>query len=203
MFIMSSISVAIIVVLLTNSTLSVLLATTFGFVLSQDIFTFLKSPIYLLSLISHMKRLTSIHQQLTTKTFVSFYGWDFQKLSSLKAVVIHYTTSMIKGAVLLGTSLVVVYFTFTSSGETKDLGTRISAGLVIGVFCLLQGSHILQKIYIFGMLRNPLFPKQSENVAKFNKRRQLLHYFSIPGGFAQTYCKYTCTFIVIFLSTNL
>ena len=190
MFIMSSISVAI-VVLLTNSTLSVLLATTFGFVLSQDIFTFLKSPIYLLSLISHMKLFTSIRQQLTTKTFVSFYGWDFQKLSSLKAVVIHYTTSMIKGAVLLGTSLVVVYFTFTSSGETEDLGTSISAGFVIGVFCLLQGSHILQKIYIFGMLRNPLFPKQSENIAKFNKRRQLLHYFSIPGGFAQTYCKYT------------
>lgn len=186
MFVVSSISV-VIVVLITNDILSILLATMFGFLLSQDVFTFIKSPLFLLSLFSDAMLIQSTHNQLANKTFISLYGWDCQTLSSIKTLAIHYTVAIIKGTSLLGTSLVIVYFTFTLSGSAEGLGIRITAGLVIGLFCLLQGSQMFQRIYLFGIFRNPLFPKQSENVLKFNKKRTLLRYFSIPGGYIQAF----------------
>ena len=187
MFFISSISVAIVASLTTlNDTLSVLLATAFGFLLSQDIFTCFKSPIYLLSLLSKAKFLHSVRSQLT-KTFTSYYGWDCQTMSNLKTLAVHYLVSIIKGAALLAVSLVIVYFTFLSSGDAEVIGTQVTAGVIIGLFCLLQGSHMLQKIYLFGVLRNPLFPNQAENVTKFYKRRKLLHYASIPARLIDTY----------------
>ena len=188
MFIVSLGSVAT-VVSLTDGTLLVLLATTTGFLLSQDIFTCFKSPIYLLSLISDVKLLQSARYQLSTKTFVSLYGWDNRKMANLKTIAIHYLVSMIKGSALLGTSLVTVYFTFESSSDAEEVGTNVTAGFVIGLFCLLQGSHVFQRIYLFGTLRNPLFPNQSENVSNFNKSRNLLHYISIPGRLIYKYCE--------------
>lgn len=185
MFLISSIFVAI-VVSLHDDILSVLLATTFGFLLSQDVFTCLKSPMYLLSFISKSKFLQSVHNQITTKTFTSLSGWDVNALSELRLFVFHYLVSIIKGAALLGTSLVIVYFTFTSSDE---LGTRITAGLVIGLFCLLQGSCMFQRLYILRIFRNPFYPRQYENVTKFGRKRRLLHYFGIPAGFIHTYCE--------------
>lgn len=188
MFLISSMFVAI-VVSLHNDTLSVLFATVFGFLLSQDLFTCLKSPMYLLSFISKSKLLQSVHNQITTKTYTSLCGWDFNALSKLRTFVFHYLVSIIKGTTLLGTSLVIVYFTFTSNGESGEFGTRITAGLVISLFCLLQGSYMFQRLYILGLFRNPLFPKQCENVTKFERKRRLLHYFGIPGGFTRVYCK--------------
>lgn len=180
MFFISSISVAIVASLATlNDTVSVLLATAFGFVLSQDIFTCFKAPIYLLSLTSKAKFLHSIRTQFTDKTFTSFYGWDCKTMSNLKTIAVHYLIS-IKGATLLAASLVIVYFTFLSSGDAEEVGTKITAGTMIGLFCLFKGSDMLQKVYLFGVLRNPLFPKQAENVTIFNKRRKLLHYISVP-----------------------
>ena len=188
MFFISSISVAIVVSLATlNGIVSVLLATAFGFFLSQDIFTCFKVPIYLLSLLSKTKFLNSVHAQFTEKTFTSFYGWDCQTMSTVKNLAIHYLISIINGTTLLAASVVIVFFTFLSSGDAKEMGTKITAGMVIGLFCLLQGSSMLQRIYLFGVLRNPLFPKQAENVAKFNKRRKLLHYASIPARLIHTY----------------
>ena len=188
MFVISSISVAV-VVFLPNDTSLILLATTSGFLITQDIFTSLKLPLYLLSLISGSKLLQSTRNHLMNRTFVSYFGWDCRKLSSLKILAIHYLVSIIKGAVLLGSSLAIVYFSYTSSAETKELGTRITAGLVIGLFCLLQGSYVFQRIHLFRVLRNPLFPKQYENVSKFERKRMLLHYFSTPGRYIHAYCK--------------
>ena len=185
MFLISSIFVAI-VVSLHDDILSVLLATTFGFLLSQDVFTCLKTPMYLLSFISKSKFLQSIHNEITTKIFTSFSGWDVNALSKLTLFVFHYLVSIIKGAALLGTSLVIVYFTFTSSDE---LGTRITVGLVIGLFCLLQGSYMFHRLYLLRIFRNPFFPRQYDNVAKFERKRRLLHYFGIPGGFMHAYCE--------------
>lgn len=188
MFFISSISVAIVASLAAlNDTVSVLLATAFGFLLSQDIFTCFKVPIYLLLLLSKAKFLHSIHTQFTEKTFTSFYGWDCQTMSTLKNLAVHYLISIIKGATLLAASIIIVYFTFLSSGDAEEMGTKIAAGIVIGLFCLLQGSNMLQRIYLFGVLRNPLFPKQAENVTKFNKRRKLLHYVSIPARLIHTF----------------
>jgi hypothetical protein len=182
MFFISSISVAIVASLTAlNDTVSILLATAFGFLLSQDIFTCFKVPIYLLSLLSKAKFLHSIHAQFADKTFTSFYGWDCQAMSTLRPLAVHYLISIIKGATLLVASFVIMYFTFLSSGEAEEIGTKITAGIVIGLFCLFQGSDVLQRIYLFRILRNPLFPKQAENVMKFNKRRKLLHCVSIPA----------------------
>ena len=108
-------------------------------------------------------------------------------MSNLKTLAVHYLVSMIKGAALLAVSLVIVYFTFLSSGDAEVIGTQVTAGVVIGLFCLLQGSNMLQKIYLFRLLRNPLFPNQAENVTKFYKRRKLLHYASIPVRLIDTY----------------
>lgn len=194
MFFMSSISVAIVASLATlNDTLSVLLATAFGFLLSQDLITSSKIPLYLLSLLSRAKILRSVYVQVTDKTFTSFYGWDCQTMSDLKFLAVHYVISIIKGATLLAASLVIVYFTFLSNGNAEELGTKIAAGIVIGLFCLLQGSNILQRIYLFGVLRNPLFPMQAENVTKFNKRRKLLHYVSIPARIIHAYGEFIVT----------
>ena len=188
MFVISSISVAIIASLATlNGIVSVLLATVLGFFLSQDIFTCFKVPIYLLSLLSKIKFLNSVHAQFTEKTFTSFYGWDCQTISTVKNIAIHYLISIMNGATLLAASIVIVFFTFLLSGDAEEIGTKITAGIVIGLFCPLQGSSVLQRIYLFRVLRNPLFPKQAENVAKFNKRRKLLHYASIPARLIHTY----------------
>ena len=194
MFFMSSISVAVVASLATlNDTLSVLLATAFGFLLSQDLITSSKIPLYLLSLLSRAKILRSVYVQVTDKTFTSFYGWDCRMMSNLKYLAVHYVISIIKGATLLAASLVIVYFTFLSSGNAEELGAKIAAGIVIGLFCLLQGSNILQRIYLFGVLRNPLFPLQAENVTKFNKRRKLLHYVSIPARITHAYGEFIVT----------
>ena len=188
MFFISSISVAVVASLVTlNDTLSVLLATAFGFLLSQDIFTCFKVPIYILSKLSKGNFFHSIRTQFTDKTFTSFYGWDCQTMTNLKLLVVHYLISVIKGATLLVASLVVVYFTFSSSGDAEEIGTKIAAGITIGLYCLLQGSNILQKMYLFGVFRNPIFPKQAENVMKFSKRRKLLHYVSLPARLFHTY----------------
>ena len=186
MFVVSSVSVAI-VASITSNTLSVLLATAFGFMLSQDVFTMIKSPIYLLSLILNVKYFQSTQTQITTKTFISLFGWDCRPLSSVKTLAIHYLVSVVKGTLLLATSLVIVYYTFTSSGDVEDLGARVTGGLVIGLFIVLRGSHSLQRVYLMQTLRNPLFPKQSENVSMFRKRRKLLHYLSTPGRVLHTY----------------
>ena len=188
MFFISSISVVVVASLtMLNDTISVLVATVFGFLLSQDIFTCFKVPFYLLSLLSKAKFLHSVRAHLTDKTLISFYGWDCQTMSNLKTIAIHYLVSIIKGAALLAVSLVIIYFTFLSSGNAEEIGTKITAGIVIGLYCLLQGSHMIQRIYFFGVLRNPFFPKQAENVTKFNKSRKLLHYASIPARLVHTY----------------
>ena len=188
MFFISLISVAIVASLATlNDTVSVLLATAFGFLLSQDIFTCFKAPIYLLSLLSKAKFLHSIRTQFTDKTFTSFYGWDCQMMSNLKTIAVHYLISIIKGAILLAASLIIVHFTSLSSGGAEEIGTKITAWIVIGLYCLLQGSNMLQRIYLFGVLRSPLFPKEAENVTNFNRRRKLLHYVSIPVRLIHTY----------------
>ena len=188
MFFISSISVAIVASLtMLNDTVSTLIATAFGLLLSQDIFTCFKVLIYLLSLLSKAKLFYSVCAQHTDKTFISFYGWDCHTMSNLKTIAIHYLVSIIKGTTLLAASLVIMYFTFLSSGDVEEIGTKIAAGTVIGLYCLLQGSHMLQRIYLFGVLRNPFFPKQAENVTKFNKRRKLLHYVSIPARLIHTY----------------
>ena len=110
-------------------------------------------------------------------------------MSNLKTIVVHYLISIIKGATLLAASLVIVYFAFLSSGDSEEIGTKITAGIEIGLFYVLQGSNMLQKIYLFGVLRNPVFPRQAENVTNFNKRRKLLHYVSIPVRLIHTYGK--------------
>ena len=198
MFVASSASVAIVTVVpLNDLTLSVLLAAAFGFLLSQDVFTVAKSPIYLLSFVWNAKFLQSIRIQMMTKTFVSFAGLDCRPLLSMKSLAIHYLLSAVKGMLLLAASLVIIYYSFTSNGDSEDLGAKITGGLVIGSFCLLQGSHLLQRVYLVQVLRNPLFPKQSESVTKFSKRRKLLLYLSIPGRILCTYGKltYMCMYI--------
>ncbi len=188
MFFISSISVAVVASLAAlDGTVSILLATAFGFLLSQDIFTCFKVPIYLLSLLSKAKFLNSIHAHFVDKIFTSFYSWDCQAMSTLKSLAAHYLISIIKGATLLAASFVIMYFTFLSSDEVEEMGTKITAGIAIGLFCLLQGSGVFQRMYLFGVLRNPLFPKQAENVTKFNKMRKLLHYVSIPARLIHTY----------------
>ena len=174
---------------LADLTLSVLLAAAFGFLLSQDVFTVAKSLIYLLSLVLNAKFLQSTRIQMTTKTFVSLFSLDFRPLSSMKSLSVHCLLSAVKGTLLLAASLVIIYYSFTSDGDSEDLGAKITGGLVIGSFCLLQGSHVLQRVYLAQVLRNPLFPKQSESVTKFSKRRKLLLYLSIPGRILRTYGK--------------
>lgn len=197
MFFVSSISVAIVAYLATlNYTVAVLLATSFGFILSQDLFTCFKSPLYLLSLLTNAKFLHSVHSQFTNKTFTSLYGWDCRTMSSWKIVGVHYLISVIKGAALLAASLVIVYFTLLSNGDPKqEIGTQITAGIVISLYCLFQGSSMLQKVYIFGVLRNPLFPKQVEDVTNFNKRRKLLHYASQTVGLIYSYGEIIAKFV--------
>lgn len=185
MFILSLIAVTI-VASLTDHTLSVLLATAFGFLLSQDIFLNTKA---LLSFVTLPCKIgSSLRNQLFNKTYISYSAIDFHSVDNYKSYLIHLLVSAFKGAFFLAVSLTIVYFVFTLS-SAEELVTSIIAGCVIGLYVLLQFSDTLQSVYIFKIFRNPLFPKQCENAEKFKKGRNRLRYLSIPRRLIVTYCE--------------
>ena len=203
MFFLSLVSV-IIVASLTNHTLSVLLATAFGFLLSHDIF--LNTKAILTILIFPCKLGFNLRRNLFTKTFVSYSAIDFHTVNDYKSYLTHFMVSVFKGTVFLAVGLTVVYFMFTLN-NSEELVTSILAGCVIGLYMLLKISDNLQSVYIFKLFRNPLFPNQCENTSKFKKRRNWLRYFSLPRRLFVTYCKChnktmhaQCMFLVIMQS---
>lgn len=191
-FALSVCSIAI-VSTLTDHILAVLLSTTFGFILSQDVFS--NFNLVICSLLSGCPsvphRFKSICDQVLHRTFLSFAGIDFRRSNTVKVHLIYFALEFLKGIILLSVSLIIVYFTFTASNSPqKDLASTILGGFVLGSFFLLQVSDALQRVYLFGVFRNPLFPWTCDNIAKFKSRRKFLRYFSMPRTIVTNYGKH-------------
>lgn len=190
MFTISAISVAI-PAALTDRTTAVLLATAFGYVLSQDIFSNLKALGSLLT--SKCKPISRLFHHLWkgifSKTFSSYCRINFHPISGFKSYLLHLTVSILEGALLLSSSLVIVYFTFTTSGSGASVATTSVGSVLIGLYIAITVSDTVQGVYFLGLFRNPLFPKCSGSTEKFKRWRKCLGYLSIPRRLAVAYSK--------------
>ena len=190
MFTISAVSVAI-PAALTDRTTAALLATAFGYLLSQDIFSNLKALGCLLtSKCKPISRLSNhLWKGIFSKTFSSYCRIDFHPISGLKSYLLHLTVSTLEGALLLSSGLVIVYFTFTTSGSGANVATAIIGSVLIGLYIAITVSDTLQGVYFLGLFRNPLFPKCSGSTEKFKRWRKCLGVLSIPRRLAVAYSK--------------
>ena len=190
MFTISVVSVTI-PAALTNRTTAVLLATAFGYLLSQDIFSNLKALACLLN--SKCKPITRLSHHfwkgVFSKTFSSYCHIDFHPISGLKSFLLHVTVTTLEGALLLSSGLVIVYFTFNTSGSGANLATTSVGSVLIGLFIVITLSDTFQGVYFLRLFRNPLFPKCSGSTKKFKRCRKYLSYLTIPRRLALAYGK--------------
>ena len=190
MFTISAVSVAI-PAALTDHTTAVLLATAFGYLLSQDIFSNLKALACLLT--SKCKPISRLSHHLWkgifSKTFSSYCHIDFHPISGLKSFLLHLTVATLEGAILLSSGLVIVYFTFSTSESGSNMATTSVGSVLIGLYIGITVSDTLQGVYFLGLFRNPLFPKCSGSTEKFKRWRKCISYLSIPRRLAVAYGK--------------
>ncbi len=165
-----------IVAVLTNRSIAVLLGTAFGFFLSQDLFSHLKVLGYLLA--SKCSRIWC--GDVFSKTYASYFLLgDFKAIATLEKYWRVFAASVVRWVALLLLSLILVYFTFQHSHEAKSLGRIILAIALIVGYLFTVVSDNLQRIYIFGVVRNPFYPHGFENAQKFRRKRALLGYASL------------------------
>ena len=179
-FLLSVVSMVIVSVL-PDSALSALLATTFTFILSHNLFfTF---NLLLCSLLSVCplagNKLNALCSSLGK--FVSLTGIDCHKTESAKVYLLYWTASLLRDALLLSVGLVVVYFTHTAVGAAgRELATSVIGGLLLGALLVGVVSDRVQGVYVLGVVRNPLHPWYCDNVTRFKTRKRLLRYFAFP-----------------------
>ena len=161
----------VIVAALTDRSTAVLLGTAFGFLLSHDVFLIPKT----------------LSCSFASKVYTSFHTVRFQPVSNLRTYLVSLAVVAVKATVILSVSLVISYFTFTASGDSEVLARTVMAALLIGLYCFVQLAHSAQGVYIIRLFRNPLHPHNSENAEKFQRRRQLLGYISVPTKLVATY----------------
>ena len=89
----------------------------------------------------------------------------------------------------MSSSLVIVYFTFTTSGSGASVATTSVGSVLIGLYIAITVSDTVQGVYFLGLFRNPLFPKCSGSTEKFKRWRKCLGYLSIPRRLAVAYSK--------------
>lgn len=173
---------------ISDQTLSLLLSTAFGFVLSQNIFHTASSLLCaLLSLCPAVRAKLEAHCN-SYKMFVSVTGIDCHRMRQLKLSILYWAFSSVRSALLLGIGLVVVYLTFTvTDGAARVLVMNIIGGLILGTYVLMRVSNGLQKVYLFRVFRNPLFPWTCDHWAKFKTKRKMLQYFATPRALGITY----------------
>ena len=186
-FLLSVVSIVIVSVL-PDPALSALLATTFTFILSHNLFfTFNLLLCCLLSVCplasSKLKTLCS-----SLRKFVSLTGIDCRKTESIKLYLLYWTVSILRDALLLGVGLVIVYFTHTAvDAAGRELATSVTGGLLLGALLVGVVSDGVQGVYILGVVRNPLHPWYCDNATRFKTRRRLLHYFAFPRTLVSNY----------------
>ena len=205
MFLLSVCSV-IIVSAVTDLTLTVLLSALFGFIFSHNIFSIFS--LLMCSLLSVCRslpfRLKSLCDEVFDRIFLSLTGIDFRKTNRIQVHLVYFALSIFKGAILLTVSLVILYFTFTATDiPSKDLALTVLGGFVFGSFVLIEVSDALQRVYLLGVFRNPLFPWTCDNVANFKSRRKLLRYISIPRTQTTNYGKHSCKKVTCNLNSKL
>ena len=181
MFSLSAIAAAI-VAPLSDRALAVLLASAFGFLLSQDIFTNLKalvSPLFTKcsSLSGTLK--TSCSSVFSDSYLVFFTLW-FRPLSSIKYYLVALCFGVPAGLFLLGSSLVILNFTFNTRDSSQRLAKTVTGGVIVGLCVFVRLSNALQGVYLLRLFRNPLYPHWCSNVVKFRARRKILAIFSAP-----------------------
>ena len=148
----------------TSSTATLLLATTAGYLLSQDLFLF-----------------TNILSNHTQKK--SPIGFRAKRSIFFR----HFIAETVRGCILIVISALLVYFSSTASDMVKRLASRVAGSCIIVLTLLLLTSNACQRPYVLGLLRNPLYPWRSENVEKFKSWRKKLSYFSFPRTLVLTY----------------
>ena len=202
-----SLASATIVAVLTHHTVAILLATAFGFLLSQDIFTNLKALAYLLP-----SKCSRNHQSpcsgIFSKSYSSYCILDFHPVSDSRVYLTSLAIGICKGAVVLAAGLVAIYFTFRASRDSDSLARTVTASILIALYFVLSVSNSLQGMYLLRVFRNPLYPRGCESAGQFKKKRRLLNYFSIPRRVAVSYgelyhsilCTHSCTILLIVVS---
>ena len=160
----------------------VMLATTFGFLLSHNIFSHFKALLCLLSTKRNnriSRCLYSSADSVFSKTFVSYTGLGSARLMlGFRSYFTSVVFSVVKGSVVLAGSLVCVYYTSTVQDmETRKLLTEIFAGTVIGLYGVVVISDSIQRPYFLGVIRNWVFPKYPRHKSR---RRRRLHWASLP-----------------------
>ena len=189
LLVMFTLSVVLVIIpaALPNRIASVLLATVFGYLLSQDIFSNVKALACLLtSKCKPISRLTLLFWgRVFSKTFSSYCHLNCHPISGFKSYLVHLAVAAIEGTILLSFSVVIVYFTFSRSDE--NLLTVVVGSVLIGLYVAVMVSDSLQGVYILGMFRNPLYPKHSGSTEKFKRWRKRLGYLSIPRRLTVAY----------------
>lgn len=183
-FVASVVSIAI-AVSISNVTAFTLLMTTFGFLLSSDIFYHWKAMLCLLSS-KQSNRVTkfvySSFSRVFTKTFVSYSGLGGVRLmADVRSYLISFLLSFLRGSIVLAGGLVCIYFTSkVENMETRGILTKSFSGITVGLCTLVLVSDAFQRPYFLGIFRNCIFPKSASRIEKSKAHRRKLHYASFP-----------------------
>ena len=147
---------------------AILLATFFGYILSQDLLLFFNTPWKLIKT-----------KFAKTPKNTSPHLW--------RKFVIYILKQSVKGITLLPFSFIFAYFSFTANESAKTVASIVFGVFVILVAVCLQVASISQGIYILGLVRNPLHPWELDNVQEFKAKRKRLASF----GAKRLNCSYT------------
>ena len=182
-------------VVIKNSTASLLLLTAFGYLLSQDPYIHYKALLYLMSSQLHNRIgrfVKSITSQVFSKTFLSYSGiGDVHTMSrNVSSYFIYISLCALRGYVMLLVSLLSVHFTSTTvNDDNRDLLIRIFSGFFIGVSVFVFASDSFQTSYIFGIVRNPLLPVFTGDIAMYKFRKYRFDFVSLPRKIIIVYGK--------------
>ena len=153
-----------------SSTATLLLATTTGYLLSQDLFLITNI------LMNYSRRKSSV-------------GFEANRSIRVrqKSFFRHILVSSVRGCLLLIVSVLLVYFSSTAKDTAKRVAGRVAGSCTVALTLFLWTSGTCQGIYVLGLFRNPLHPWRSEDVQKYKSWRKKLSFCSMLRTLVLTY----------------
>ncbi len=176
----------IIIASTTDRFVTALLATGFGFLLSQNVIHWL-----LLASSIVLKYTCKIHYKPTI-SFSSYWLVDFRLIKSTMQTLVWLLIGLLKGVALIATSLIITSQTY-GRGSGTSLRDKIVMGvayIVIGTFLVSRCAKVFSGAFVcWGLLRNPFHSLKTEPLRALNRRRSLVMYLSIPSQVITIYGK--------------
>lgn len=184
-----------------NATASLLLLTSFGFFLSQDIYVYTKVFLYKISCICNNRLgrfiISKTHRVFST-TLQSYSGvGDVHQLK--KYWICFSSLGLIRNYLMLLISLLIIHYTSILNIATsrREQLAQIMSIVWIVLNGLVLANDQLQMTYLFGIIRNLLQPKLSSNLLKYDQKKTIADMISIPRKIILAYRKSSFDFCVL------